>query len=192
MARGPGLAAPTSASAYVFSRAGDFRPDALGNLVNSAGYFLQGARGGANTRAASLQGMQTVNLNVTPAGADPLALGALSSVEIDADGNVIATYANGETHTLYRIPLALFVNADGLEQAESTAFRNTSLSGEPRLSAAQTGSAGAIENSALEISSVDIGQEFSTLISTQRAYSTASKVISVADDLLKTIVQTAA
>lgn len=185
-------AVSTGSVASAFTRAGDFRADALGNLVNSGGYYLQGLSAGASGRSSSLQSLQSVNLNRTPAGADPAALGALTSVEITGEGDVNATYANGETHTLYRIPLALFVNPQGLEQADRTAFRNTTLSGEARLSSARSGSAGAIEGSALEISSVDIGQEFSTLITTQRAYATASKVISTADELWRTLVQTAA
>lgn len=179
-------------SSFLFTRAGDFRTNALGDFVNSAGFYLQGAPAGSTGRAGSLQSLQTVNVNRTPAGADPAALGALTGVAIDADGNVNATYANGETHTIFRIPLALFVNPDGLEEAEKTAFRNTAISGDPRISGARTGSAGAIEGAALEISTVDIGQEFSNLISTQRAYSTASRVISTADELWRTLVQTAA
>lgn len=185
-------AASNGSAALLFSRAGDFKPDALGNLVNSAGFYLQGTSAGSTARAGSLQSLQTVNITRTPAGADPAALGALTGVAIDRDGNVNATYANGETHTLFRIPLAQFVNPEGLEEAARTAFRNTTLSGEARLAGARTGNAGAIEGSALEISTVDIGQEFSTLISTQRAYSTASRVISTADELWRTLVQTAA
>lgn len=183
-----------AASAFLFTRAGDFAPDALGNLKNAAGYYLQGAAVGAGARpgVGSLQSLETVNVNLTPAGADPAALGDLTGVSIDADGYVNATYANGETHALFRIPLALFVNPEGLDEAARTAFRTTTLSGDPRLAGARAGAAGAIEGSAVEISTVDIGQEFSTLISTQRAYSTASRIISTADELWRTLVQTAA
>lgn len=186
--------AATGATTILFTRAGDFTPDALGNLKNAAGYYLQGVAVGAGGRAGagSLQGLETVNVARTPTGADAAALGALTSVAVDADGYVRATYANGETHALSRIPLALFANPEGLEAAERTAFANTTLSGDPRLVAARSGAAGAIEGAALEISTVDIGQEFSTLISTQRAYSTASRVISTADELWRTLVQTAA
>lgn len=186
--------ASTGSIPFLFTRAGDFTPDALGNLKNAAGYYLQGAVVGANgaAGAGALQSLQTVNINRTPAGADPAALGAMTSIAIDRDGYVRASYANGETHALYRIPLALFANPEGLEDAERTAFRNTTQSGDARLSAARSGSAGAIEGAAVEISTVDIGQEFSTLISTQRAYSTASRVISTADELWRTLVQTAA
>lgn len=186
--------APTSVSTMVFTRAGDFTADALGNLRNAGGYYLQGAPVGADGRAGvgSPQSLETVNINRTPAGADAAALGAVVSVSIAKDGVLAATYANGETRALFKIPVALFANPEGLDDAERTAFRNTSLSGEPRIAAAGTGGAGLIEGAALEISTVDIGQEFSTLITTQRAYSTASRVIATADELWRTLVQTAA
>jgi flagellar hook protein FlgE len=184
----------TGATTMAFTRAGDFAADALGNLKNAAGYYLQGVAvgSGGRTGAGSLQGLETVNVNRAPAGAAAATLGALVSVEIDADGYVRGAYANGETHALFRIPLALFTNPEGLEAAARTAFANTTASGDPRLAAARSGNAGAIEGAALEISTVDIGQEFSTLISTQRAYSTASRIISTADDLWRTLVETAA
>ncbi len=186
--------AATGQSTKLFTRAGDFTPDALGNLRNAGGYYLQGAAVGGGGRAGfgGLQSLETVNINRTPAGADPATLGALASIAVDQDGVVRATYASGQSFDLFRIPLALFVNPEGLAEAERTAFRNTALSGDARIAGARTGSAGSIEGAALEISTVDIGQEFSTLISTQRAYSTASRVISTADELWRTLVQTAA
>ncbi len=186
--------ATNGASALLFTRAGDFAPDALGNLVNAAGYYLQGASVGVDGRSGfgGLQSLETVNVNRTPAGAVAADLAALTGIAIDADGYVNATYANGETRALFRIPLAQFVNPEGLDEAGRTAFRNTGLSGDPRLAAARSGNAGAIEGSAVEISTVDIGQEFSTLISTQRAYSTSARVISTADELWRTLVGTAA
>jgi flagellar hook protein FlgE len=56
----------------------------------------------------------------------------------------------------------------------------------------RTGRAGEIEGSALEISTVDIGREFSTLIETQRAYATNARIITTADELWRTLVETAA
>ena len=178
----------------LYTRAGDFTPDTLGNLVNSSGYYLQGAPAGASGAAStsSLQGLQTININRTPAGADPAALGALTGVSIDKDGVLSAAYANGETHALYRIPLALFSNEECLDDAASTSFRATTLSGKAQVASAGAGRAGSVEGSALEISTVDIGQEFSTLISTQRAYATNARIISTADELWQTLVSTAA
>jgi flagellar hook protein FlgE len=187
ISREPGAAS----SETLFTRAGEFRIDALGNLVNAGGYYLKGAAG-AGSGFTGLQGLSTINVNALPPGRTAAELGALTSVAIDAAGVLTATYANGESHALYRIPLAIFTNADGLEEAEAAAFRESTLSGRPAISAAQSGGAGALEGGAVEISTVDIGQEFSTLISTQRAYSTNARIISTADALWRTLVETAA
>ncbi len=179
---------------FLFTRAGDFSADALGNLVNASGLYLQGASVDANGAASvgSLAGLETVNINRTPAGATAANLGALTGVTIDKDGFVIGSYANGETRPLFQIPLALFTNTSGLEEGDATTFMATTLSGGATLAAARSGRAGAIEGSAVEASTVDIGQEFSTLIQTQRAYSTNARVLSVADELWRTAVETAA
>lgn len=182
---------PASSGDFLYTRAGDFTPDAEGNLVNAAGFYLQGAPAAAGG-AVTAQGLQTINLGRAPAGSDPALLGDLVSVAIGADGGVDATYANGETHRIFRIPLALFVNEDGLALADRTAFSATAASGAAAIAAAQTGRAGTIEGSALETSTVDLGAEFSSLIATQRAYSTASRILSAADDLWRTLVGTAA
>ncbi len=181
--------------AFLFTRAGAFRADAAGNLVNEAGLFLRAAPAGADGTASigALSALEVVNINRSPplaAGAP--ALGALTGVAVDDNGSVNATFANGEVRTLYEIPLALFANAAGLEDAADTTFRTTPDAGTLTLARSREGRAGAIENSALEQSTVDIGQEFSTLIATQQAYSTNARVISVADELWRTLTETAA
>lgn len=181
----------TSAAGLLYTRAGDFKPDAAGNLVNAAGFYLQGAPASAGG-AISAQGLQTININRTPAGADPALLGDLAKVEIGGDGAVNATYANGEVHTIFRIPLAQFVNEDGLSLADRTTFSATAASGAAALGAARSGRAGAIEGAALEASTVDLGEEFSALIETQRAYATGARILSTADDLWRTLVGVAA
>jgi flagellar hook protein FlgE len=184
---------PQAASAgdLLYTRAGDFRPDANGDLVNSAGFYLQGTTS-ASGDSLTAQGLQTVNVNRLPAGADASSLGALVSVEIGSDGGVDATYANGSVHRIYRIPLALFTNESGLALADRTAVSVTAQSGEAEIAAAGAGRAGAIEGAALEGSTVDIGTEFSSLIATQRAYATGARILRTADELWRTLVSTAA
>lgn len=185
VSRQPGASTPGD---LLYTRAGDFKPDSEGNLVNAAGFYLQGT----TSAGGGGQGLQSINVNRLPAGADPATLGALVSVAITTDGAINATYANGSNFTISRIPLALFVNEDGLELADRTAVRATALSGEAEIAAAGTGRAGSIEGSALESSTVDIGAEFSALIETQRAYSTGARILSTADELWRTLVSTAA
>ncbi|MEQ8179702.1 MAG: flagellar hook basal-body protein, partial [Amphiplicatus sp.] len=111
---------------YLFTRAGDFAPNAAGDLVNGADYYLQGYPLGANGEAGaaqSLSALETININRTPplpdGAADP---GALAGVSLTADGRLVASYANGESYALYRIPVALFTNDNGLVEASATAF----------------------------------------------------------------------
>ncbi|MEE2692512.1 MAG: flagellar hook basal-body protein [Pseudomonadota bacterium] len=190
-ANGNGGVAP-----YLFTRAGDFAPNAAGDLVNGAHYFLQGyalnADGGANG-ARGLSGLETVNINRRPplpdGAADP---GALLGVEIAADGRLMASYANGETYALYRIPVALFTNSGGLDEASATAFLNATDAGSIQIVNPGESRSGILETAAVEISTVDIGSEFSTLIATQRAYASNAKIISVADELWRKLVETAA
>lgn len=182
-------------SPFVFTRSGSFTADSAGNLVNEAGFFLRGAATNADGTAAlsdSLNSLETVNVNrAPPLSATEPAFGALTGVNIE-DGFLIGTYANGQSRALFEIPLALFVNANGLEDGADTTFRSTTSAGDLSISRNGDGRAGVIESEALEISTVDIGQEFSTLIATQRAYSSNARVIAIADELWRTATETAA
>lgn len=186
----------TPTSEILFTRSGDFTANTAGDLANGAGYFLRGIPVGADGAApgiASINALSVVNINrEPPLAAGAPAVGAFVGVEIDSRGRVIASYATGEKIALYQLPLALFANVEGLEPAEGTAYLETSSSGSARLADPNTGRAGEVEGSALEISTVDIGREFSTLIETQRAYASNARIISIADELWRTLVETAA
>lgn len=186
----------TPTSDILFTRSGDFTANTAGDLSNGAGYFLRGVPMGADGTApaiASINALSVVNVyGDPPLAAGAPAVGEFVGVEIDSDGRVIASYATGEKIALYQLPLALFTNVEGLESAEGTAYLETSSSGAARLANPGTGRAGDVEGSALEVSTVDIGREFSTLIETQRAYASNARIISVADELWRTLVETAA
>ncbi len=151
----------------------------------------------------SANSSQTIDLNIssltsgpgatqfTTSTANGAASGVLTGVEISSDGRIIAQYSNGLTRDLYQIAIANFTNAEGLEIGASSTYQLTTSAGAVSLDNPQTGRAGALEGSALEISTVEIGQEFSTLIETQRAYSANTRIISVADELWQTLTQTA-
>ncbi len=126
------------------------------------------------------------------AQADGAAEGALTGVEISRDGRITALFSNGLARDIYQVVLANFINPDGLKDGPASTFLTSSDAGEIALDIPQTGRAGAIESGALEMSTVDIGQEFSMLIETQRAYAANTRVISVADELWRTLTQTAA
>ena len=126
--------------------------------------------------------------NVTADGASQ---GDLLGVDISREGRVTAQYSNGLTRDIYQIALATFNNPNGLAEGENSSFLTNTQAGDVALSVPGTGRTGFVEGAALELSTVDIGQEFSTLIQTQRAYAANTRVLSAADELWRTLTQTA-
>ncbi len=110
--------------------------------------------------------------------------GGLTGVRVDTDGYVIAQFANGIENRLYKLPVATFLNADGLGAVNGNSYGANTESGGPSFKHAGVGGAGSIASQALEQSTVDMAKEFSDMIVIQRAYSAASKIITTADEML--------
>jgi flagellar hook protein FlgE len=138
---------------------------------------LGGGTGGL-TQYDSQSVVQAVTTNGT-------AFGNLSNIAIDEDGFVTAVFDNGVTRRIAQVAIATFPNPDGLIAENGNAFRLSGASGGFSLKAPGTGGAGAIAPSSLESSTVDLSTEFTGLITTQRAYSASSKIITTADQMLE-------
>lgn len=111
---------------------------------------------------------------------DGAAAGEMIGVEIGDGGKVTATYSNGKTRALYQVPLMRFTAENRLAQLDGGAFAQTVSSGVP-----QVDSSGVIVGSAIELSNVDISEEFTKMIVTQQAYSANTRVISTSDDMIQ-------
>jgi flagellar hook protein FlgE len=151
--------------------------DGLGIAAQTIQVDLARAAGGL-TQFNDDSVVQSVDVNGT-------ALGALTNVEIDAQGYVTAYYDNGATRRIAQVALATFPNPDGLQATDGNAFVPTADSGGYSLNAPGQGGAGDIAPFTLEASTVDLSVEFTDLIRTQRAYSACSKVITTADEMLQ-------
>ena len=116
------------------------------------------------------------------------AFGNLSNIEIDEEGFVTAIFDNGVTRRIAQLALATFTSADSLTSANGNAFRVSQGSGTYNLKAPGSGGAGLIGASQLEASTVDLSTEFTGLITTQRAYSASSKIITTADEMLAELI----
>lgn len=116
-------------------------------------------------------------------------LGLRTGIEINDDGVVFARFSNGQSSALFQIPLATFTNVNGLEEVSGVAFRETSASGSFNLREAQEGGAGVINSGSLENSNVDLAEEFSKLIITQRAYSAGTQIISTVDEITEELLR---
>lgn len=158
--------------------------------------------------AASGLAAQTLNINMGTVGqtngvtqfdtpsaltsstVDGAVFGNVSGITIDKNGIVSAQFSNGLSQKVFQVPLTTFVNPDGLSEINGNAFTATQNSGTPILTAANNGS-GSIQSNALEASTVDLATEFTNLITTQRAYSASSRIVTTASNMLDELLQMA-
>jgi flagellar hook protein FlgE len=126
---------------------------------------------------------------VTSVTADGVPPGDLVGLVLQGDGMLTAQFSNGRARALYQIPLATFLNPNGLKADQGGAFRTTLDSGLYNINSSNAGGAGKIVSGELEASNVDLAAEFTNLITTQRAYSAASRIITTADQMLEELLQ---
>ena len=141
---------------------------------------LASAAGGL-TQFNSQSVVQSVSTNGT-------AFGNLTSININTGGLVTAAFDNGVTRTIAQVAVATFPNPDGLNSVSGDAYSVSLNSGTYNLKTPGAGGAGSISPSTLEASTVDLSSEFSELITTQRAYSASSKIITTADQMLQDLI----
>ena len=126
---------------------------------------------------------------LTSATVDGAVYGSVSGVSIASDGTVSANFSNGLTQNVFKIPLATFINPDGLAEVSGNAYTAASSSGTPIINAASIGGSGTIQSKELEGSTVDLATEFTNLITTQRAYSACSRIVTTASQMLDELLQ---
>ncbi|MBT1280012.1 flagellar basal-body rod protein FlgF [Thermoanaerobacter sp. CM-CNRG TB177] len=114
--------------------------------------------------------------------------GSLESINIDKYGVVSGIYSNGRKQIIGQIAIADFQNPMGLEKVGNTMFINTVNSGEPMIGAAGTGTRGSINPGTLEMSNVDLANEFADMIVTQRGFQANAKIITASDEMLQDLV----
>ncbi len=120
---------------------------------------------------------------------DGVRFGNYAGITINEQGIVTALFDNGQRRDIYQLPLGMFRNPNGLESRSGNVFLETDRSGNFQLTLAGNGGAGDIAPAALESSTVDLAEEFTKMIITQRAYSANTKVITTADDMLEELIR---
>ncbi len=146
-----------------YTRAGAFKVDADGQLVNADGYIL--------TPAITI-----------PQGTD------ISKIIIGTDGTVCAIWSGTDEapQNLGQIPLARFIHRAGLLSEDGVLFAATAASGHAVIGNAGDAGFGIIRNGFLEGSNVESATELISLISAQRAYDVNSRAIRASDEMLST------
>lgn len=118
---------------------------------------------------------------------DGYGTGTLKNVEFTATGELKGQFTNGETRTLMKIPVATFVAPNQLEPVSGTLFRASAEAGEATVKAVEdVGGGTSFSPNSLENSNVDLEDQFTRMIVTQKAYSTNAQVFKTADEMLTT------
>lgn len=127
--------------------------------------------------------------NVSFATQNGAEVGELNAISIDEEGYVIASFSNGQEQKLYKLPIATFANPAALDPRSGNVYSQTDASGVFNLRDAGLGGAGKVAPSSLEAANVDLADEFTKMIVTQRAYSANARVITTTDEMLDELVR---
>lgn len=119
---------------------------------------------------------------------DGYTMGYLENFKIDQSGIITGVYSNGANRTLGQIGLATFTNQSGLEKAGENTYVESNNSGTANIGVSGVAGKGKLIAGALEMSNVDLTEQFTDMIVTQRGFQASSKTIQTSDLMLETVI----
>lgn len=166
--------------------------DSTGTFSTGTGYSLSltNYTNGATSSDVTLDfsGLtQYAGESTATTGYNGYAAGSLNSVAFDSSGIATGSFSNGQTRSLAQVAMATFNNPAGLDKSGGSLYSASNDSGTVQI-ATVSGSGSKVTPSALEMSNVDLASEFSSMIVTQRGYQSNSKIITVSDEMLETLI----
>jgi flagellar hook protein FlgE len=189
MLQGDGFYVINRGGTTTYTRAGAFNFDANGDLVNPGGGYVQGyAVDAAGDAVMSSPSVASDLTKVTLPTQDPTGTYDLQSYEIGRDGKVTCTFEDGSKEVIAQIAVADFANPMGLNKSGETSFGESTASGAVQLGISGQGTRGSMISGAIEMSNVDLAQEFTNLILAQRGFQASSRVITTSDQVLEELV----
>ena len=168
-----------------------------GVLMPNVSFTYQGTEGEVN---------QTINLTMGEVGLfngitqfespsttkaieqDGYTMGMLEGFSFDDNGQITGVFTNGNRKTLGQVALAKFNNAGGLEKAGDTLFVASNNSGAANIGTASAEGRGSLKAGALEMSNVDLSEQFTDMIVTQRGFQSNARTITTADQMLQEVI----
>jgi flagellar hook protein FlgE len=126
--------------------------------------------------------------NTTFQTQDGFTSGVLRGISVDESGFVTAAYSNGQLIPVFQVAMADFASYDGLSKLGKNLYAASLNSGQPLPGVAGDGRLGNISPMAIEMSNVDLAQEFVKMITTQRAFQANSRVITTSDEILNELI----
>ncbi len=169
----------------------DFNGGATGISIdpgNGAATMTVAVNAGTSGNFNGLTGFASGSHTASIVGQDGYGLGILEKIAIDKAGNISGIFSNGVTRTLAQIVLADFNNQAGLRKAGGSMYQSSANSGEAVEGIAGATVSGNISSGALESSSVDIAQEFTSMITAQRGFQANARIITTSDNMLDELV----
>lgn len=171
---------PISGNTFA-TRAGAFDVDSQGYLVTSDGLRVQGYQDAGLTTRGDIR----IDDSGKPAG-DP---GVYKRFNVDLEGNVNVALTTGTTFVRGQILLQRFQNPNALVKEGSNLFSGMDAAGPLAQTAApKTNGLGQIVSGHLEMSNVDIANEFTSMITTQRGFQASARIITTSDEMLQEVV----
>ena len=174
--------------------------DQNGKYLNGSGAPTLNLSNGAGSLDGSgnVSADMTINVNLTNltqySGSDTIkadydgnAAGTLKEVNVDQSGILTGTYTNGERRSLAQVAVAQFDNAQGLTKKGANLYTESNNSGTANIKTVSSLGL-TLTPSALEMSNVDIANEFADMVVTQRGFQSNSKIITVGDEMLETVI----
>ncbi len=136
--------------------------------------------------SATQYGSSNFNVSESPTD-DGYSTGILTAISVDENGVIMAEYSNGSVENIAKVALADFVNQQGLTKIGDTQWRESLYSGPAVAKEANSGSAGSIKGSNLELSNVDLTSELVELITAQRNYQANAQSLQTQNTVMDSI-----
>ena len=152
-----------------------------GGAQSSAGTMTIGGIAVDMSKLTGFAGLTTVAVS----NQNGRAAGTLKSYTLSKDGTLVGSFSNGASQAIGRVVLATFSNPGGLEKAGSSGYKSTFNSGNATIGTPGSGSLGSLQSGALEMSNVDLSQEFTNLIVAQRGFQANARIITTSDEVLQ-------
>jgi flagellar hook protein FlgE len=165
-------------SNYMYTRAGNFTTDANGDVVTNAGAYVVGFK--LDSSGNPLTGASNETKITVPPGSQ--------SVTVAQNGTVSVTDSAGVVTKIAVISLATFPNDAGLQRVSGNNWIATNNSGAETANVAGTNGLGTLIPGAVEMSNVDLAQEFTNMITAERGFQANSRVITTSDEMLQELV----
>ncbi|MBU4336183.1 MAG: flagellar hook protein FlgE [Actinobacteria bacterium] len=142
---------------------------------------------GITVDLSTITGFAGVN-TVKVLSQDGYAAGTLESFSLGSDGVITGTFSNSLKQVIGQIAIASFNNPAGLEKAGGSLFQTTANSGLAQVGTPGSGGRGTLVGGSLEMSNVDLSQEFTSLIIAQRGFQANSRIITTSDTILEELI----